>query len=59
VVEATFRLALVGGAVDRREGFLQRPGLGDQRLALEQHAEPAALALAKPSLALSRRWRER
>jgi hypothetical protein len=44
VIKAKFRLAPIRAAVNRPERFLERLGLGDQRLALEQLAELPTLA---------------
>jgi hypothetical protein len=47
-VEAALGLVSVLRSVDRPEGFLEAPGLGQQRLAFERLAEPPPLALCEP-----------
>jgi hypothetical protein len=46
-LEAPLGLGAIGGEVDVAEALLQAPGLGDQRVALEQLAQAPALALVE------------
>jgi hypothetical protein len=47
-------------AVDGSERFLEAPGFGEERVAIEQFAEPAALAFGEPlggfQQAVAGRW---
>jgi hypothetical protein len=58
-LEAPLGLGAVAGAVDVAEALLRVPGLGDDRVALEQLAQAPRSRPVRRSRALSRRWRAR